>query len=118
MIRRPPRSTRTDTLFPDTTLFRSRCDEAVERGGDGRAPVGGEAGCVAERRAGAVDRRGRLGGGAGEGQGQSADVVEEVPDRVAGTGRGIAQLLVADAGEHAADSHADRAEGGGGGGGA
>src|SRR3546814_13617926 len=23
MIRRPPRSTRTDTLFPDTTLFRS-----------------------------------------------------------------------------------------------
>src|SRR3546814_6592322 len=23
-IRRPPRSTRTDTLFPDTTLFRSR----------------------------------------------------------------------------------------------
>src|SRR3546814_2675176 len=25
MIRRPPRSTRTDTLFPDTTLFRSIC---------------------------------------------------------------------------------------------
>src|SRR3546814_3567127 len=24
MIRRPPRSTRTDTLVPDTTLFRSR----------------------------------------------------------------------------------------------
>src|SRR3546814_6531821 len=24
IIRRPPRSTRTDTLFPDTTLFRSR----------------------------------------------------------------------------------------------
>src|SRR3546814_14240033 len=24
MILRPPRSTRTDTLFPDTTLFRSR----------------------------------------------------------------------------------------------
>src|SRR3546814_8511776 len=29
MIRRPPRSTRTDTLFPYTTLFRSRV-EAVE----------------------------------------------------------------------------------------
>src|SRR3546814_9115032 len=31
MIRRPPRSTRTDTLFPYTTLFRSPaavCDEA------------------------------------------------------------------------------------------
>src|SRR3546814_10567905 len=25
MIRRPPRSTLTDTLFPDTTLFRSSC---------------------------------------------------------------------------------------------
>src|SRR3546814_5618468 len=30
MIRRPPRSTRTDTLFPYTTLFRSR-DRAVVR---------------------------------------------------------------------------------------
>src|SRR3546814_9440883 len=29
MIRRPPRSTRTDTLFPYTTLFRS--DAAVQR---------------------------------------------------------------------------------------
>src|SRR3546814_10631095 len=27
MIRRPPRSTRTDTLFPYTTLFRSHVDE-------------------------------------------------------------------------------------------
>src|SRR3546814_8876829 len=29
MIRRPPRSTRTDTLFPYTTLFRSLQDEDV-----------------------------------------------------------------------------------------
>src|SRR3546814_2364078 len=28
MIRRPPRSTRTDTLFPYTTLFRSRIHDA------------------------------------------------------------------------------------------
>src|SRR3546814_1324235 len=28
MIRRPPRSTRTDTLFPDTTLFRSALELA------------------------------------------------------------------------------------------
>src|SRR3546814_10124902 len=28
MIRRPPRSTRTDTLFPYTTLFRSDCGHA------------------------------------------------------------------------------------------
>src|SRR3546814_3097702 len=32
MIRRPPRSTRTDTLFPYTTLFRSKhCVEIVHR---------------------------------------------------------------------------------------
>src|SRR3546814_11002466 len=30
MIRRPPRSTRTDTLFPYTTLFRSRCQGDIE----------------------------------------------------------------------------------------
>src|SRR3546814_14429773 len=29
MIRRPPRSTRTDTLFPYTTLFRSVREDAV-----------------------------------------------------------------------------------------
>src|SRR3546814_1886373 len=31
MIRRPPRSTRTDTLFPYTTLFRSRSPKAPRR---------------------------------------------------------------------------------------
>src|SRR3546814_4145574 len=30
MIRRPPRSTRTDTLFPYTTLFRSPCLRSEE----------------------------------------------------------------------------------------
>src|SRR3546814_1969815 len=46
MIRRPPSSTRTDTLFPYTTLFRSQrcvapagCGE--RRRGDGRRPVRG-----------------------------------------------------------------------------
>src|SRR3546814_9221775 len=29
MIRRPPRSTRTDTLFPYTTLFRSRPQQQI-----------------------------------------------------------------------------------------
>src|SRR3546814_2939855 len=43
MIRRPPRSTLTDTLFPYTTLFRSgdvavqRLDLLDHRGGDGAA---------------------------------------------------------------------------------
>src|SRR3546814_723144 len=32
MIRRPPRSTRTDTLFPYTTLFRSSIPDAEFRG--------------------------------------------------------------------------------------
>src|SRR3546814_12327191 len=32
MIRRPPRSTRTDTLFPYTTLFRSPCECCRIRG--------------------------------------------------------------------------------------
>src|SRR3546814_5258840 len=42
MIRRPPRSTRTDTLFPYTTLFRSAARHrqgaggATRRGGRGR----------------------------------------------------------------------------------
>src|SRR3546814_3594500 len=46
MIRRPPRSTRTDTLFPYTTLFRSRIGrlppvpDFVEHG-HGRLPVRG-----------------------------------------------------------------------------
>src|SRR2546426_7409473 len=47
MIRRPPRS----TLFPYTTLFRSRHDgRRVDRGGGPRDP-GREGGAVARRRA-------------------------------------------------------------------
>src|SRR3546814_3241450 len=45
MLRRPPRSTRTDTLFPYTTLFRSRRHRGVEprcAGGIG-IHVGGDA---------------------------------------------------------------------------
>src|SRR3546814_7781245 len=34
MIRRPPRSTRTDTLFPYTTLFRSLASAAAYRRGE------------------------------------------------------------------------------------
>src|SRR3546814_9490814 len=56
MIRRPPRSTRTDTLFPYTTLFRSHVehgavlararghdhpDDALYRGGRGNGGPGG-----------------------------------------------------------------------------
>src|SRR3546814_8648025 len=39
MIRRPPRSTRTDTLFPYTTLFRSSCADAARDGGRTAPPA-------------------------------------------------------------------------------
>src|SRR3546814_2081444 len=35
MIRRPPRSTRTDTLFPYTTLFRSAAAQERDRADEG-----------------------------------------------------------------------------------
>src|SRR3546814_14043233 len=38
MIRRPPRSTRTDTLFPYTTLFRSNGRKSRARNGRGERP--------------------------------------------------------------------------------
>src|SRR3546814_18682009 len=59
MIRRPPRSTRTDTLFPYTTLFRS-WRRARQRHRAGRFGVAGDAawrGCGRARRPG--DRQGR-----------------------------------------------------------
>src|SRR3546814_1999295 len=40
MIRRPPRSTRTDTLFPYTTLFRSVEEIAVGLGATGAGRIG------------------------------------------------------------------------------
>src|SRR3546814_19153275 len=39
MIREPPRSTRTDTLFPDPTLFRSVDTRRVGIRPEGRAPA-------------------------------------------------------------------------------
>src|SRR3546814_18580821 len=47
MIRRPPRSTRTDTLFPYTTLFRSLGAEAADIGqAQYLVRGGGRSGCV------------------------------------------------------------------------
>src|SRR3546814_3639685 len=43
MIRRPPRSTRTDTLFPYTTLFRSTPSEIRDAEGAAALRVGGGA---------------------------------------------------------------------------
>src|SRR3546814_18927045 len=54
MIRRPPRSTRTDTLFPYTTLFRSeyRLDVQAAAAGAGQAhrdPAKGRGGLEVDR---------------------------------------------------------------------
>src|SRR3546814_19340125 len=73
MIRRPPRTTRTYTLFPYTTLFRS---------GDGEVGDGGVLGL-----AGAVRHHRRVGGGVGglhrlQGLAEGADLVHLHQDRV------------------------------------
>src|SRR3546814_3329367 len=75
MIRRPPRSTRTDTLFPYTTRFRSRAvdaragravpgrgrrdRQAGARGDRGRPAGDGEGRCVRDRGRGAAARQKR-----------------------------------------------------------
>src|SRR3546814_4539742 len=54
MIRRPPRSTRTDTLFPYTTLFRSIDQSRIEGGKVAREVVscdGGKLALTAEQSA-------------------------------------------------------------------
>src|SRR3546814_9692382 len=74
MIRRPPRSTRTDTLFPYTTLFRSllgqhwlacrcplrraaRADQAGRAHGAARAAAAGSLCPIAEKRRRPAGRR-------------------------------------------------------------
>src|SRR3546814_10793913 len=76
MIRRPPRSTRTDTLFPYTTLFRShRPLELVHE-------------VVAGRDRNAADRR------AGDDEAEGMDRVARVgrQDDVAGAGDGLGEV--------------------------
>src|SRR3546814_1206747 len=53
MIRRPPRSTRTDTLFPYTTLFRSRLRTLVRRLSEGEyiRPFRGDESSISRPRA-------------------------------------------------------------------
>src|SRR3546814_6629574 len=50
MIRRPPRSTRTDTLCPYTTLFRSRDVRQFEREIARRLPIAGDGQHIGARR--------------------------------------------------------------------
>src|SRR3546814_7287830 len=56
MIRRPPRSTRTDTLFPYTTLFRSA---AAKTAADHRDAAAASAAFPAPLREGGIGNRGQ-----------------------------------------------------------
>src|SRR3546814_5454468 len=67
MIRRPPISTLTDTLFPNTTLFRSRAqdDRAMAEGGGGAPANAGAPEGPRRRGAGGADARTHKGQEAG-----------------------------------------------------
>src|SRR3546814_10666363 len=86
MTRRPPRSTRTDTLFPYTTLFRSHPAERADTPAEQRPHVGGDE--------------------AGEVEGVAAAFVERhLADVVAVVERRDAKLLER---QHRLDVHAHR----------
>src|SRR3546814_12546774 len=55
MIRRPPRPTRTDTLFPSTTLFRSLAAQADDGDAHPQRVAGGRSAGERERVEGHVD---------------------------------------------------------------
>src|SRR3546814_9646749 len=56
MFRRPPRSTRTDTLFPSTTLFRSQAVDVDHRQGEaGALQQAAEVAHVGQRRHAGAD---------------------------------------------------------------
>src|SRR3546814_17078267 len=92
MIRRPPRSTRTDTLFPYTTLFRSSgLVERADQGGTRRLTIGAVHDDLAEHRVEAgADHLPGLQGGIDAGklgpvhEAGGAGLREEVVERVLG----------------------------------
>src|SRR3546814_9308498 len=73
MIRRPPRSTRTDTLVPYTTLFRSRRPQAAGQGDRRDRRGGGGADAAAGLQATQNHRRPRGRGGGGEDRPDSSE---------------------------------------------
>src|SRR3546814_16368611 len=91
MIRRPPRSTRTDTLFPYTTLFRSLHPRDLQ---NQLADEG-------------VDERVLLLDGDGEGAHAADDVLAEVVDQglAAGAGHAAAAVVQREAVDDDAGAH-------------
>src|SRR3546814_1551778 len=81
MIRRPRRSTRNDTLFPYTTLFRSSRHPADQPGADGplehrrdvELPAGRDGGADRPRQVRRVRPRGRAAGGRTDDQGRRSE---------------------------------------------
>src|SRR3546814_2981263 len=102
MILRPPRSTRTDTLFPYTTLFRShQAAVVVVELGDGNARLVAQRGEVVEGGDGGVDPVMDAVGDVGVGIAQ-VDAGGVAPGRVqreqAHVGRAVAGTLKAEIG--------------------
>src|SRR3546814_13177719 len=91
MIRRPPRSTRTDTLFPYTTLFRSGvCFQAYD--GSPAMPT---------------LYISPTGSGSGDGSSAAnAATLEDLPQLIAAAGPGGEVLLLADQGDYTAPTGA------------
>src|SRR3546814_14681892 len=85
MIRRPPRSTRTDTLFPYTTLFRSRA--LREKAGDARQRlrIGGHVDAETVHSGG--NRRGRARGAGNHRNSPCRPGRQDGPYRMAGRGK-------------------------------
>src|SRR3546814_16278608 len=99
MIRRPPRSTRTDTLFPYTTLFRSLqpLPRVAAEGGVGAPHGGAPAGLHAipvHAQVGPELAQGNLAAdhadGAGDGARLGDDAVRGGGDELAAGGRAVA----------------------------
>src|SRR3546814_4247875 len=103
MIRRPPRSTRTDTLFPDTTLFRARGEPGGEIDRCGAA--GTDATLAADADAGRRARTVRIGAAvaadARGGRGQVAGVERARCDMDRGAAAATAAARAAVGGEGA-----------------
>src|SRR3546814_4690867 len=86
MIRRPPRATRTDTLFPYTTLFRSPACAQARRGDRAGADVAAALAAAALR--GRQHLRHGRGPAPGPGRGETKAGVGRLPQRAAGPGSG------------------------------
>src|SRR3546814_15943116 len=107
MIRRPPRSTRTDTLFPYTTLFRSGgfvgSGQADDTGGTAGTSRRGKA--VTQIKENAASLRDQAAGKAREyavdGKVRAADVLGEFSEAVSESARTIDERLGAEYGDYA-----------------